>query len=95
MKLYHLTPDSNCGSITTLGLLLSKSRTVPPYVFLVPKIAVRQQSKHVAARHTWDPDKVATYEVEVPRGWLERYASNVWRCDRDIGPERLVLLNRR
>jgi hypothetical protein len=88
MLLRHATPRRNLPSIRRRGLLLARSKTRRPAVWLHSAGRSSWATLHTVRRHGGKAENVAVIEVNVPRGWLRRSRLGLWQCTRDIPPDR-------
>jgi hypothetical protein len=92
MLLRHATPRRNLESIRRHGLLLSKSKTKRPAVWLHTPGKSGWAVLHTVGRHGGRADSIVILELHVPRSWLRRSRRGLWWCPCDIPPERIEKL---
>lgn len=95
MILRHATPTRNLSGIRRRGLLLRKSRTKRPVVWLHSAGRSAWAVLHVARRHRVAVEEVVVLEVRVPRSWLRRSPRRgLLVCGRDVPSWRIAGLVR-
>lgn len=94
MKMRHSTPAHNVESILQEGLdpVYAVTQSDKKYVWLHTPRKTPWAIRHTVRRKNVPEDEVVILEVNVPRAWLWRVWSGVWKCPDLIPPHRLHVL---
>lgn len=92
MVLRHATLASNLPSIMETGLDPQRSQGIEAAVWLHTPSYTPWAVLHTQKRHKVLFEGVVVLEVDVPRGWLRRARTGLWKCNRMIHSHRIRVI---
>jgi len=91
MLLRHATTKYVADLIKATGLKTECAVGETKAVWLHSLTHAYWATAHTAYRHNCDEEDVVVFVVNVPRSWLVRFRSGLWKCMRDIPADRIEL----